>query len=95
MYIINICIYNKYLTRADGSSHLLPHGAGVGHGAAVVGSRAGVALGHLLPVLPPLTPIANLQLEKKGKTLLYSRACTYQYQIHRISTNMKTLMKVG
>ena len=40
--------------------HLLPDGAGVGHGAAVVGSRAGVALGHLLPVLAPLATIGDL-----------------------------------
>jgi len=40
--------------------HLLPDGAGVGHGAAVVGSRAGIALGHLLPVLAPLATIGDL-----------------------------------
>jgi hypothetical protein len=41
-------------------SHLLPHGAAVGHGAPVVGSRAWVALGHLLPVLAPLAAVGDL-----------------------------------
>jgi hypothetical protein len=46
---------------------LLPDGAVGRTGAAVVGARARVPLGYLLPVLPPLAPVVDL-LGKKIKT---------------------------
>ena len=42
-------------------THMFADWASAGHGAAIVGSRERISLRYFLPVLPPVTPITNLQ----------------------------------
>jgi hypothetical protein len=49
------------------AANLLADRAAGGHGAAVVRAGARIALGHLLPVFPPLTPITDLRTIEKNK----------------------------
>ena len=46
--------------------YLLANWATRGNSAPVVCTRAGIALGHLLTILPPLTPIVHLHQRIKG-----------------------------
>uniref|UniRef100_A0A804MYP0 Uncharacterized protein n=1 Tax=Zea mays TaxID=4577 RepID=A0A804MYP0_MAIZE len=57
--------------------HLLPHRAVRRHRAAVVGARARVPLGDLLPVLPPLAAIGHLMIitETKSQNNYHIYAC--------------------
>jgi hypothetical protein len=61
-----------YSTDDHSEAYLLADRAAGGHGAAVVRAGARVALGHLLPVLPPLAPIIDLRTMKKNKHFSFS-----------------------
>jgi hypothetical protein len=54
----------------DAALHLLPDRAVGRHRAAVVGARARVALGDLLPVLAPLAPVVHLRSDRQHQNII-------------------------
>lgn len=57
--------------------YLLANWATRGNSAPVVCTRAGIALGHLLTILPPLTPIVHLHQRIKRNFVSSSDHITY------------------